>query len=371
MSLRKKISWCLLPLTMWYAVGVAVRNLLFDLGILKQHPSPITTIGVGNIACGGTGKTPHVEYLLRLLQNEYRTALLSRGYRRKSKGFQADDSTMSMNERVQLLGDEPAMVAQKFPQVQVTVCEKRVEGMQHLVEMEEPPQVVVLDDVYQHRHIKPSLNILLTEYGKPYFKDRILPYGDLRESRKAHRRADIIVVTKSPAKINPIERRNITNQLKAHRHQKVYFSYLRYGDIVPINGGTPISLDQVRNALVVTGIANPTPMLRHLKQSCKVQHLSFGDHHAFSKDDIEKIRAAYESLPQEQRIIVTTEKDAVRLMSESCQEALQGIPIYSLPIEVVFHENKEESFDEAVTSRVKESTRWIAVSTSAQRSVAQ
>lgn len=371
MSLRKKISWCLLPLTMWYGVVVALRNLLFDLGILKQHPSPITTIGVGNLACGGTGKTPHVEYLLRLLQNDYKLALLSRGYRRESKGFVMNDATIGTEERAKMLGDEPAMVAGKFPKVTVAVCEKRVEGVERLSEMDEPPQVIVLDDVFQHRHIKPSLNILLTEYGRPYYKDHILPMGDLRESRRAHRRADIIIVSKSPAKINPIERRNVTTQLKARRHQKVYFSYLRYGEIVPINGSKPIGLSDVKNALVVTGIANPAPMLRYLKQTCKVQHLSFGDHHAFDKEDIEKICEAYESLPQAQRIVITTEKDAVRLMSEDCREKMKGIPLYSLPIEVAFHENKEESFEEAVRSRVKESTRWIAVKTSAQRTVEQ
>lgn len=359
MSLRKKIAWCLAPLTMWYGVVVGVRNLLFNIGVLKQKSSPMTTIGVGNIACGGTGKTPHVEYVLRLLGEEYRTAVLSRGYRRKSRGFQVNDGTMDPAERVRLLGDEPAMMAEKFAGVTVAVCEKRVEGLRELHQQEEAPEVVVLDDVFQHRQVKPDLNILLTEYRKPYYRDHVLPFGDLRESRRGHRRADIIVVTKCPEKLNPIERRNMTAQLKPGRHQKVFFSYLKYGELRRMADGAAGGWDngKTHSALVVTGIAHPEPMVQYMKRFGKVRHLAFGDHHSFTESDLAKIRQAYEELP-EGGVVVTTEKDAARLTEPHCREALQGIPLYVLPIEVVFHENKEESFDEVVLYRVKEGVRW-------------
>ena len=211
MSFRTTISWLLFPLTMWYAVGVAVRDFLYAIGVKRQTIPHITTIGVGNLSTGGTGKTPHVEYLLRLLADKYTTAMLSRGYKRKSKGFQLDDGSHNPT----ILGDEPAMIAAKFPNVQVAVCEKRVEGVKRLMESS---QLIVMDDVFQHRAIKPSINILLTEYHHPYFNDHILPYGDLREFRSGHYRASIIIVTKCPALLNPVEKHNIIALQTAEIH---------------------------------------------------------------------------------------------------------------------------------------------------------
>ena len=207
MSFRTTISWLIFPLTMWYAVGVAVRNFLYAVGLLKQEAPHVTTIGVGNLATGGTGKTPHVEYLLRLLSGKYRTAMLSRGYKRQSKGYVLDDGSHDPL----LLGDEPALVAAKHPEVQVAVCNDRLEGVHRLIapvpvvtdeadadeeqEAPSPIQLIVLDDVYQHRRIKPSINILLTEYQHPFFRDHILPYGNLREFRSDRDRASIVIVT--------------------------------------------------------------------------------------------------------------------------------------------------------------------------------
>ena len=209
MSFRKTISWFLFPLTVWYAVGVCFRNLLFALGIKSQTAPPVTTIGVGNLCTGGSGKTPHVEYLLRLLSGSYETALLSRGYRRKTSGFVLDDGCHSPSR----LGDEPSMLALKFPNVTVAVCEKRVEGVHQLLKRDPAPQLIVLDDVFQHRYLKPTVNILLTEYGNPYFKDHILPFGNLREFRSARRRADIVIDTKSTSSLNPIYRHNYHSTL--------------------------------------------------------------------------------------------------------------------------------------------------------------
>lgn len=367
MSLRKNISYALFPLTMWYAVGVRFRNMFYTLGIKKQEVPHITTIGVGNLSTGGTGKTPHVEYLLRLLSNKYSIAMLSRGYKRQSKGYMLDDGS----HNAKLLGDEPAMIAAKFPQVQVAVCEKRVEGVKRLMEKPEipespdnpespepqqPPQLIILDDVFQHRAIKPSINILLTEYGHPYFNDHILPYGDLREFKSARYRANIIIVTKCPANLNPVEKHNIIHDLKLQNYQKVFFSYFKYGDLQTLVGKTvQIDLRRVDNVLAVTGIAHPEPMIAELRLSTKVQHLAFADHHQFTARDIARIRDTFASLNGSNNIIVTTEKDAMRLRGLT-----EDLPIYILPIEVAFHKENDKDFDTLIESSVRENISFLS-----------
>lgn len=335
---------------MWYAVGVWFRNLLFNLGIKRQTIPPITTIGIGNLCAGGVGKTPHAEYILRLLSDQYSTALLSRGYRRKSRGFQMDDGTHS----VALLGDEPAMMAYKFPQVKVAVCESRVEGIDRLLAQENPPQVVVMDDVYQHRYVKPTINILLTEYAQPYCKDHILPYGDLREFRGACRRANIVIVTKSPETLNPIDKHNMIASLKLQPYQKLFFSYIHYCDPLPLTGGAPLSLSHVDGVLALTGIAHPEPMLQYLRSHCQVTPLRYGDHHNFTLSDMKHIRKAFEHVKGTRKIVLTTEKDAVRLRDMAGHEAMAGLPVYYLPIEIRIHQKDEYSFDQTISNIVKE-----------------
>ena len=367
MSLRKNISYLLFPLTMWYAAGVRFRNIFYALGLKKQEAPHITTIGVGNLSTGGTGKTPHVEYLLRLLSNNYSTAMLSRGYKRKSKGFLLDDGSHDPL----LLGDEPAMIARKFPQIQVAVCEKRVEGVRRLMEKpgtpeipESPdnpkppatPQLIILDDVFQHRAVKPSINILLTEYSHPYFSDHILPYGDLREFKSARFRANIVIVTKCPANLNPIEKHNIIHDLKLQNYQKVFFSYFRYGALQTLDG-RPAALDlrHIDNALCVTGIAHPEPLLAELRRTTKVQHLAFADHHDFSASDIARISDTFAALPGAQKIIITTEKDAMRLRGKA-----DKLPVYILPIEVAFHKENDKDFDKLIESSVRENISFLS-----------
>lgn len=350
MSFRKTASFILSPLTMWYAVGVGFRNLLFDWGIKRQVVTKVTTIGVGNICVGGAGKTPHVEYLLRLLSNQYETALLSRGYRRRTNGFLLDDGSHSASR----LGDEPAMIASKFPNVTVAVCEKRVEGMERLLQQSQPPQLVILDDVYQHRHIKPTLNILLTEYDKPYCNDHILPYGNLRESRRARYRANIVIVTKSPEKLNPIEKHSLINRLGLRSYHKVFFSYIHYCDPLPLLGTVSLPLPTIESVLLITGIANPEPMMKYVGQFCEVSALRFNDHHRFTTADIKRIRKAFGQMKGDRKLILTTEKDAARLQELSDNEAMAGLPIYYLPIEVRIHQNEELNFDQAVQTIVQD-----------------
>lgn len=383
MSLRKNLSYILFPLTMWYAVGVYFRNLFYTLGIKKQVAPRVTTIGVGNLSTGGTGKTPHVEYLLRLLADRYQTAVLSRGYMRKSKGFVLDDGSHDPA----LLGDEPAMIARKFPNVSVAVCENRVEGVRRLMsgeaimqgpedfgaaddseeqnqqesqpkEPETPnfPQLVILDDVFQHRAIKPGLNILLTEYGNPFYKDHIMPYGDLREFKSARYRANVVIVTKCPEVFNSVERHNIIHDLKLENYQKVFFSYLKYGNLQSLDGhDVQMDLRRVDNVLAVTGIAHPEPMLNKLRRSTRVKHMAFADHHDFTASDIARIKDMYSSLPGSNNIIVTTEKDAVRLRGVA-----EGLPIYVLPVKVAFHKENDKDFDFFIESTVRENISFLS-----------
>ncbi|MBR6844191.1 MAG: tetraacyldisaccharide 4'-kinase [Bacteroidales bacterium] len=391
MSFRTTISYLLFPLTMWYAVGVAVRNVLYAVGLKKQVAPHITTIGVGNLSTGGSGKTPHVEYLLQLLADKYPTAVLSRGYKRKSHGFVLDDGSHDPAQ----LGDEPAMMAAKFPQVQFAVCENRIEGVKRLInagceapdtedaaaetettattpnselsqsptselrtpnsELKNTPELIILDDVFQHRHITPNINILLTEYRHPYYKDRILPYGNLREFRSGRSRAGIVIVTKCPDRLKPIERHNIVHDLSLQNYQKVFFSYLKYGTPRTFDGA-PADLDlrHLDGVLVVTGIAHPEPLLDELRRTCKVHHLAFPDHHNFSKGDIARIHSAFDAIQGSRKLIITTEKDSVRL------RGLTGdMPVYFTPIEVAFHEETDADFDHTIESTVRENISFL------------
>ena len=357
MSLRKSISYFFFPLSIWYAVGVAFRNFLFAVGLKRQSAPHITTIGVGNLCTGGTGKTPHVEYLLQLFADKYPTAMLSRGYKRKTRGFLLDDGSHD----AALLGDEPAMIARRFPQVQVAVCEKRVEGVHRLMassdqsDTKNTPQLIILDDVFQHRSIKPNINILLTEYSKPYYKDRILPFGDLREFRSARERAGIVVVTKCPQNLNPIDKHNIIHDLRLQNYQKVFFSYLKYGMLRTLDGDeVDINLRRMDSVLAVTGIANPKPMLDELGRNCRVQHLGFPDHHAYTKGDISRIRETFDAMGGEHKIIVTTAKDAMRL-----QGLTDDLPVYVLPVTVAFFKEPDLDFDQVIESSVRENISFL------------
>ncbi len=354
MSFRKNISYALFPLTMWYAVGVRFRNMFYALGFKKQEAPHITTIGVGNLSTGGTGKSPHVEYLLRLLADKYPTAVLSRGYKRKSKGYVLDDGT----HNVDLLGDEPAMIATKFPHVQVAVCEKRVEGVNRLMTKSDDrptPKVIVLDDVFQHRAIKPSINIMLTDYNHLYFNDHILPYGDLREFKNARFRANIVIVTKCPTVLNPVEKHNIIQDLHLQNYQKVFFSYFKYGELKTLDGKPAhIDLSHVDQVLAITGIAHPEPMLGELRSKTKVKHLAFADHHDFTPRDIARIRDAFAALPGTNKVIITTEKDAIRLYCKT-----EELPAYALPIEVAFHKENDKDFDHLIESSVHENISFL------------
>ena len=330
----------LFPLTVWYAAGVAVRNLLFSIGILKSEQPKVPTIGIGNLRVGGTGKTPHTEYIIRLLTGR-RTALLSRGYGRRTKGYVLADEE---NRSAAILGDEPSMMARKFPNITVAVCEERTEGVKRLMESKLHPEVIVLDDVYQHRKITPSLNILLTEYADPYTSDWILPFGNLREFRRGRRRADIVIVTKCPATVADEEPTAIREQLKLREDQKLFFSHIEYGTPVALYS-TPMP-ERIEQVLLVTGIVRPEPLVAHLEKHYKISHLRFPDHHRFSSDDCRRIVDAFNALPSDSKTVITTEKDAMRLMGDEVRNVLGDLPVFYVPITVVFQNGK--AFDKTI-----------------------
>ena len=315
------------PLTMWYGIGVAVRNLLFDWGVRRSIRPSVPTVGIGNLRMGGTGKTPHTEYLIRLFAGR-RVALLSRGYGRETKGFVLADEHSTAAQ----IGDEPLMMARKFPQLTVAVCEERVEGIERLSQLAPSPDVVLLDDVYQHRSIKPALNILLTEYGDPYFRDHILPFGNLREGRRGRKRADIVIVTKCPHLLDDDEQQQMRSNLQIGDKQRLFFSHIKYGAPVSLYEDTPYT--ECDEVVLVTGIAHPGPLVNYLEKKYKVHHLRFADHHSFKKKDYCRIIDTFDLIKSSRKVVITTEKDAARLMNCEARELLGKLPIFYIPIEV-------------------------------------
>ncbi|MEL7270429.1 MAG: tetraacyldisaccharide 4'-kinase [Bacteroidota bacterium] len=290
------------PISLLYAIVVFVRNLFYDFGWFKSHTSQLPTLCVGNLSVGGTGKTPMIEYLVELL-TDIPLAVLSRGYKRTSKGLLMAKDTSTVED----LGDEPYQIHTKFPEVTVAVCADRVAGVKAL-EKQTQAKLILLDDAFQHRRIQPTSSILLTTYAKPYVSDWYLPTGDLRDNKVAAKRTDSIVVTKCPENISSEERKSLTEKLGPLPHQKVLFCWFSYAEKPENREGTQLEWDQLssKKVGVVTGIANPTPFLQHLKsQAFPFEHLDFPDHHAFT--DLELARF------QEYDYIITTEKDYVRL----------------------------------------------------------
>ena len=310
--------YILTPLSWLYGLATGLRNWLFDSKFLKEQVYDIPIIGVGNITVGGTGKTPHVEYIVSNLASDYNLAVLSRGYKRKTKGFVLANAKSTPD----LIGDAPYQIYQKFGvKVQVAVCENRRKGITELMRIFPDLQLIVLDDSFQHRWVKPKVSVLLTDYSRPFYKDRLLPLGRLRESPAQVNRADMVVVTKCPDDLMPINFRIATKDLDLMKFQKLFFSRYEYGQLMPVfSDEAPYqaslgSFTVNDGVLLLTGIAHPRYFVRHFRNypfKVKVDH--FPDHHDFTRADIEGILERFKSMPGERKIIVTTEKDAVRLM---------------------------------------------------------
>lgn len=328
----------LTPLSWIYGAITGVRNWLFNTGILKEEEFDIPIVGVGNITVGGTGKTPHVEYIVSNLASDYNIAVLSRGYKRKTKGFVLANSHSTPD----LIGDEPFQIYRKFGmKINLAVCENRRKGIIELQRLFPDLQLIILDDSFQHRWVKPKVNILLTDYSRPFYKDKMLPLGRLRESPAQVNRADMVVVTKCPDDLMPINFRITSKDLDLMKFQKLFFTRFEYGSLEPVfSDDAPyrVSLGQLGSddgVLLLTGIAHPRYFVRYFRNypfRVKVDH--YPDHHNFSRSDIESIKEKFNSLPGSRKIIVTTEKDAVRLMHNPYFPKALKPYIFFLPVTV-------------------------------------
>lgn len=345
----------LFPISFIYGLVNLIRNKLFDWKILPSKSFSFGVISVGNLSTGGTGKTPHVEYIIRLLKENYRLATLSRGYKRKSKGFVLADDNSIMTD----IGDEPFQIKSGFPELLVAVDEKRVRGLENLAKLEDNPEVVLLDDAFQHRYIRPGMSILLTDYYNLYINDYPLPTGNLREFRSGARRADIIVVTKSPKVLSPITRKSIIEKINPLRNQQIFFSFVKHNQITAYPGlKIPFEINiQKQHVLLLTGIANPYPIKIYLKDRCLgLQHLSFSDHHNFTIKDMDKIILLFDQILSNNKIIITTEKDMMRILEHNLFDKVKHLPLYYLPIKVEFHKEDKEQFNQIIKEYAKQST---------------
>jgi tetraacyldisaccharide 4'-kinase len=354
MVFLKYIRLSLLPFSLLYGMIIRFRNFLFDIGKLQSHSFNVPIISVGNITVGGTGKTPLTEFIISLLKDNYHLALLSRGYKRKTKGVVLSNE----NSTAQDIGDEPMQVKQKFSNILVAVAEKRVDGIQAMLSSPQPPEVIIMDDAYQHRYVKPGLSILVMDFNRPLWKDCMLPAGELREPIKGKVRANIILVSKCPFSLSQQQQLNIIKKLNMATDQSVYFSSIGYQkpfSLFCTHAELKESEILKYDVLLVTGIANPAPLHQHIKDKVKSVHsIQFSDHHHFESSDIEKITAAFEKIKGTNKIIFTTEKDAVRLKQILHADDKISSHIWIIPIKIKILNNQNKEFTAKITSYVKQ-----------------
>lgn len=339
----------LYPLALLYGAVVWLRNRLYDGGVFSSVSFSVPVIVVGNLSVGGTGKTPHVEYLLRLLKDRYRIATMSRGYKRHTSGFLlADEKANALR-----IGDEPMQYHLAFPDVAVSVAEERMTGIPALLQRRPEIEAVILDDAFQHRSVKPGRAVLITDYAKPFYTDYILPYGTLRESRKAARRAHIIVVSKCPPAMTAAEAETIRARINPTPEQQVFFSAIEYGEAYDLLSRNPLSLAG-KSALIVVGIAKPAPLEKYVSSLAAQTHLlSYPDHHYFISKDIDEIESTLQGWNAPEKMILTTEKDAARLLLHRERLQKDGWQVAVLPIQVRFLLDGGPHFDEAILSYVE------------------
>ncbi|MGQ7867897.1 tetraacyldisaccharide 4'-kinase [Sunxiuqinia sp. sy24] len=346
----------LYPFSWIYGLVVYIRNSLYDYKIFKSTEFEIPVISIGNITVGGTGKTPHTEYLVELLKKHVQVATLSRGYKRKTKGFRLVETSSQARE----VGDEPLQIKQKFPEVTVAVDEKRVRGIQELLKDEaNSPDAVLLDDAFQHRKVSPGINILLIDYNRPIDKDELLPVGRLRERKYQRRRANIIVYTKCPDEITPITRRIIMKDVNLRPYQSLYFTTMVYGDPMPVFPDSvqqPLDEEELkRPVILLSGIANPQLWQKYVAgRFALIDELIFGDHHHFTAKDLKMIEERLAKYQDRNPLILTTEKDAMRLRDEtSFPDAIQA-QFYYIPLKIKFLDHEGKSFDKTIVGYVKD-----------------
>lgn len=328
------LRWLLYPVSLIYGSVTFLRNKFYDWGIFKSFQIPEKSICVGNLSTGGTGKTPHVAYIADFLKDRYNTAILSRGYGRNTRGFQWVKTNSSASE----VGDEPLFYALKFPSnVQVAVCEKRADGVQRIKQDHPENDLIILDDAFQHRAVRAGFNILLTDLKRPFYGDHMLPTGNLREWRSGKKRADCVIVTKCPSDLDTASRKVIKKKIGTDT-ERIFFSRISYGGPIAFSQ----EVESPMNVLLVTGIANAAPLVEHLKNNYHLEHLEYSDHYAFTAADIQEIHQKFDTFAPEPKIILTTEKDFMRLKDQVSNGQADKYPWYYQPITVEIEE--EEKF---------------------------
>ena len=347
--LLRSLRMLLFPLSILYGLAVWIRNRLFDSNILKAASFNLPIICVGNLSAGGTGKSPLVEFLIRLLKNRWQIAVLSRGYKRKTKGYALATSTTTALE----IGDEPMLFHIKFPDVAIAVGEQRIVAIPQILHDRPRTGAIILDDAFQHRSVKAGFNILLTDYSNLYTRDWFLPTGDLRDEKGSYRRAQVLIVTKCPPDLSETEREEIRKELNPLAHHRLFFTSIRYGVPYHIISRRPMPLQPGMEVLLVSGIANPGPLKNYLQDAVDAYYeITYRDHHIYSIDDWKEIKKRYENISADRKIILTTEKDAVRLIKFA--QELQEFPVYVLPIDIQFLFNQEQAFTDLIIKFITE-----------------
>lgn len=339
----KSFRILLLPFALLYGFVVAIRNWLYNKNIFKSSSFGLPLICVGNLSVGGTGKSPMVEYLVLHLKNKFKVATLSRGYKRKTRGYTLAGAASTALE----IGDEPMLFHQHFPDVPVAVGEERVVAIGQLLHDKPETQAIILDDAFQHRAINAGLNILLTDCGNVFTRDFFLPTGDLRDQRSSYKRADIIVVTKCPYNLSIVEKQQLIYEIEPLSHQHIFFATIAYGSLYHITTKAFKFIDDQTEVLLVTGIANPLPLKKYLEERIHTYHMMhYSDHHIFTIDDWKDIQSKFNDLQSPKKIMVTTEKDAMRLLK--FEQELSALPFYVVPIQHQFLFNEGGTFNDIV-----------------------
>ncbi len=342
----------LVPVAFLYGIVIFFRNLFYDMGIFPSEEFKSGVIVIGNLSAGGTGKSPMTEYLIRLLKEKFSVATLSRGYKRHTKGFLIADGNSTSFQ----IGDEPLQFKKKFPELTVAVDENRRHGIKKLLKDFFELKTILLDDAFQHRRVKAGLSILLSDYGKMFYDDLLLPAGTLREWRSGKKRADVIIVTKCPNNITPVEKRIVIKKIDPEPHQHIFFSHIKYGEPVSVFNSSFLQMEKgewADAAVLLTGISNPRPLSDFLQGKIGiVLSLPYPDHHEYTLVEINQLIETFNNIKAKNKIIITTEKDAMRLDKPGLIEVLEKLPMYYIPIEITFAENEKEEFNKIVTDYV-------------------
>lgn len=342
LKLLSYLKILLYPFSLLYGLVMWARNRFYDKGLLTAVEFDLPVIACGNLSVGGTGKTPHVEYLIRLLKDHFRTATLSRGYNRRTSGYLLADEHSTAAD----IGDEPMQFHAKYPDIKVCVGEERMLAIPQLLGDEPDTQVVLLDDAFQHRSVKPGMNIMITEYSRLFTRDHVVPFGRLREGRSGYQRANCIIVSKCPPDMSLAEKAALEKEINPLPGQRLFFTTLQYGALFDMTTRQPVNVPASASVLLACGIARPEPLLEKLQQQYqKVYLLAFPDHYYYSEKDIAKIKKERDDLPGTQKMVITTEKDAVRLHLLQKELAEQNLQIAVMPVEISFLFGEAESFN--------------------------